>query len=225
MKTILITGANRGIGLGLTKIFNEAGWQVIACCREPNKADDLSKLKNILIERLDVSDPRSIEELSKKLSNTTIDVLVNNAGIMGSTAEFGQLKMDDWLQVFKVNTVAPTLMTQAFVKQVAKSELKIIVNMSSTLGSIGLNQDSHYFYYRCSKAALNMATKNIAADLRAQNIIAVALHPGWVKTDMGGSNAEITIDTSVNGLFKIITKLTPSDSGTYLSYNGNKIPW
>lgn len=225
MKTILITGANRGIGLGLTQKFVDTSWNVIACCRHPDNAEALKRISNIDIVELDVGKKSSIDALANKVTKP-IDILLNNAGILLSgETQLGELEIDPWLETLKINTIAPTLIAQALEKNVAKSQLKIIANMSSDLGSISNDNISGYYYYRTSKVALNIVTKNLSIDLKTKNIISVALHPGWVKTDMGGANAEITIEECVDGLYNVLTELNSTDNGTFIAYNGNRLPW
>lgn len=231
MKTILITGANRGIGLALTKLYCEMEWKVIACCRNPEKAAELKSLysqhKNQLtVLALDVGNSESIKNLAKSLKGQSIDILMNNAGVIGSKdTAFGQLEFDTWLETFKINAIAPALVTQALIDQVAASELRIIANMSSTLASISLNNENGYYYYRTSKAALNMLTKNLSVALKGKKIIVVSLHPGWVKTDMGGENAPLSTTESVRGLATVLGSLKTSDNGTFIDYEAKRLTW
>lgn len=238
MKTILITGANRGIGLELTEQYLKDGWQVLACCRDPQKANELMQLEKnasdqLKIFELDVSDEKSIQKLSEKLANEKIDILFNNAGILADprpTTEFfqqqiGSVTQQMLMESFKINTAGPLLLAQALLKQVERSDLKIIVNMSSTLGSITLNEDGCYYAYRISKVALNAVTKNLAVELRDKKIIIISMHPGWVITDMGGENAEITTEQSAVGMKHVLANLTLKDSGEFFRYSGEKMPW
>ncbi len=228
---ILITGANRGIGLEFTKQYLSDGFNVIACCRNPNKAEHLQQLQKrfpqtLSIELLDVRDPKNIEILADKLKSTSIDILLNNAGIYGpSQIRFGQLEQEDFISVFTVNCIAPILMAQAFIKQIEMSELKTIVNISSQMASIALNTYGDAYYYRASKTALNAVSKSLALDLTNKKIKVLIIDPGWVKTDMGGAGAEITPVESVTKIRQIILNKTLENSGEFISYLGHETPW
>ncbi len=230
MPTTLITGANRGIGLELTRQFGEAGWRVIACCRNPEQAHDLkaltTKLPSVQAFRLDVSDPDQISGLSASLENEAIDILLNNAGVYGAKASsFGSVTMEEWLPVLEVNTIAPLLMAQCFVDQVSRSDLKTVATLSSKVGSIEDNRSGSGYAYRSSKTAVNQVMKSLSIDLASRGIKAVALHPGWVKTDMGGPNALIDTKESARRLIVILTGLTTEQSGSFINYDGSVIPW
>jgi NAD(P)-dependent dehydrogenase (short-subunit alcohol dehydrogenase family) len=232
MKTILITGANRGIGLELTKQYAVEGCRVVACSRDPKKSVALNSMATkypelIKIHALDVSDSAQIERLAQTLSNEPIDILINNAGIYPKTdaSGFGNTNYTDWMTAFSINTMAPLKMAETFVKQIALGKQKIIVTITSQMGSIEDNSSGGNYLYRSSKAAANMVMKSLAVDLRAKGIIAVAFNPGWVKTDMGGPNAMISVEQSVAGMRQVISKLTLTDSGKFLGYEGNEIPW
>jgi NAD(P)-dependent dehydrogenase (short-subunit alcohol dehydrogenase family) len=232
MKTILITGANRGIGLELTKQYAVEGWRVLACCREPNRSDALNKLVSqysalIKVHVLDVADPDKIERLAKELSKESIDILVNNAGIYpkSDAGVFGHVNYAEWMTAFTINTMAPLKMAEAFIKQIALGQHKLIVTITSQMGSIEDNSSGGNYLYRSSKAAANMVIKSLAVDLRSKGITAVAFNPGWVKTDMGGPNAMISSEQSVSGMRQVFSQLTLADSGKFLGYEGNEIPW
>lgn len=232
MKTILITGANRGIGLELTRQYAVDGWRVMACCRDPHKSDALNKLaaqhlELIKIYALDVADHAQIERLAQTLSNEPIEILINNAGIYpkSDTSGFGQTNYADWMTAFNINTMAPLKMAETFVKQITLGQQKLIVTITSQMGSIEDNGSGGSYLYRSSKAAANMVMKNLAFDLKSKGITAVAFNPGWVKTDMGGPNAMISVVQSVTGMRQVISKLTMADSGKFLGYEGNIIPW
>ena len=193
MKTILITGANRGIGLEFVRQFAEDGWRVLACCRHPDKSDALNKLAaqhpdRVKIHVLDVASHAQIERLAQILSEETIDLLINNAGIYPASdaGGFGHTNYAEWMSAFSINTMAPLKMAEAFVKQIIRGRQKLIVTISSQMGSIEDNSSGGNYLYRSSKTAANMVVKSIAVDLSKQGITAVVLHPGWVKTDMGG---------------------------------------
>ena len=232
MYTTLITGANRGIGLEFARQYAADGWRVLACCRHPEKADALNDIASrhpgaVQVHALDVTDTAQIEALAKTLSSETIDVLLNNAGYYPESGRtgFGQADCDEWLQAFRINTMAPLKMAEAFVPHVVRSKLKIIASISSKMGSMTDNTSGGAYLYRSSKAALNMVVKSLAHDLGARGITAAVFHPGWVLTDMGGPNAMITAEQSVSGLRQVIAKLTPAESGKFFNYDGAEIAW
>jgi len=229
-QTILITGANRGIGLELTRQYATNGWRVIACCRQPDSADALRTLEaehgQVSVHALDVSDTRQIEVQARELSGQSIDILFNNAGIYGPyDAVFGNTDEAQWLDCFRVNTIAPMKMMEAFVEHVAASQKKIIATMSSKMGSMQDNGSGGSYIYRSSKAAVNAVMKSASIDLQPRGIRVAILHPGWVLTDMGGPNAEITVTESVNNLRGILDGLTAETSGSFFDIDGSIIPW
>ena len=223
MATVLVTGANRGLGLEFVRQYAADGWTVIACCREPAKAKELSKLTgSIAVEALDVGVDAQISALAKRLKGRAIDLLINNAGIYGPRSGTDTAA---WLDVFRVNSIAPLHLSHALVDNVARSELKRIVSVSSAMGSIGENGSSGDYVYRSSKAALNMAMKGLSNELRDRGIIVAALSPGWVKTDMGGRGAPLEAADSIASLRQVIARLKPKDSGKFFSHEGKAIPW
>lgn len=241
MPSILITGATRGIGLELCRHYAAAGWRVIATCRDPDKAAALRDLAHscdaIRIERLDVTDATSIAALAERLKDETLDVLINNAGILSGSSsdtfwadtddksqEFGTIDANGWDKVLRANTIAPIMVTQALLPQIKRGAGRKIIMVSSCVGSIA-QPFPNYIAYATSKAALNMAMRNVAMALQNDNITVVSLHPGWVKTDMGGPNADITVEESVAGMRKVIYGLTLQQSGGFIAYDGNALPW
>lgn len=232
MKTTLITGASRGIGLEFCRQYAVDGWRVLACCRLPEKADGLNRLAAqypdlVKVHALDVADHVEIERLTQVLAGESIDLLINNAGIYPGSDKggFGHTDYAEWLLAFRVNTMAPLKMAEAFAAQIARSKQKTIVTITSMMGSIADNGSGGSYLYRSSKAAVNMVVKSLAIDLKQLGITAVVLHPGWVQTDMGGPNALISAEQSVSGIRKVISKLTPADSGRFFAYDGKEIPW
>ncbi|QOJ09105.1 SDR family oxidoreductase [Nitrosomonas sp. H1_AOB3] len=232
MNTVLITGANRGIGLEFARQYAADGWQVVACCRQPRQAEALNRLADqykdrFSIHRLDVRELAEIDQLSHKLQDLPIDILINNAGVYphAQNGEFGHISYDDWMEAFRVNTFAPLKMVEALVKQIACSQLKIVATITSKMGSIVDNQRGGSYIYRSSKAAVNMVVKSLAIDLQPRGIIAVLLHPGWVQTDMGGRGALISTKQSVTGMKSILGRVTHSDTGKFIAYDGQHIPW
>ncbi|MCG8358678.1 MAG: SDR family oxidoreductase [Kiloniellales bacterium] len=226
MLTALITGANRGIGLELVRSFAADGWVVHACCRNTEKAKKLKEVAGeVTRHRLDVTDGLRVASLARELADEPVDVLVNNAGMYGPRIGFGETDYDDWLEVFKTNSMAPLRMAERFVAHLARSDRKLIVNVSSIMGSIAENSSSGSYIYRTSKAALNMVTKGLAVDLADRGITVMSVHPGWVQTDMGGEGATVSPEDSVAGIRRLIDRLTPEDSGRFYRYDGEEIAW
>lgn len=231
MPTLLITGANRGIGLELCKQYLNEDWKVHAACRDPNNATRLSVLadkypNNLTVHTLDVSKTEQIAELQKKIADKPIDILFNNAGIYGAEAsEFGNTDKDTWLETFNVNVISPMKMVEAFAENVGSSEIKIIANMSSKMASIEDNSSGGSYAYRSSKTALNMTMTSASHDLKASAIAVVLLHPGWVRTQMGGPNGELSSEESATSLRDILSKVTINDTGKFFDIDGSIIPW
>lgn len=233
MKTTLITGANRGIGLEFAKQYAADGWRVFACTRNAEKSDDLNVLATkqpgqITVHTLDVENHAQIDELARSLSDELIDLLINNAGIYAESHHSGvftSANYEAWARTFLVNTMATLKMTQAFTSQILRSSQKKMVTISSKMGSIADNTGGGSYMYRSSKAAVNMVVKTLAVDLKPSGLIAAALHPGWVQTAMGGPNALISTTKSVSGMRRVIDGLTLADSGRFIAYDGQIIPW
>lgn len=228
---ILITGANRGIGLEMVRYSMEQGWSVIACCRNPYNAESLfniAKLSNgrVSVHIADMLELSTIQALSYELRHQPIDMLMNNAGIYGPDRnKFGNVDVDGWLQAFQINTIAQLKMVEAFSENLFMGRRKLVACMSSKMGSMADNGSGNSYIYRSSKAALNAVVKSLSIDLKDQGIICVALHPGWVKTAMGGPNAEISTRECVVQLFNNITRFTLEDSGRFVDIDGSDIPW
>lgn len=230
--TILITGANRGIGLEFVKQYAADGWRVLACCRKLQNAAELDALAQqsndlITVHQLDISDFSQIEKLSLELVGQELDVLLNNAGIYpdSSSGGFGATNYEGWAHAFQVNTMAPLKMAETFTGNLTRGQQKKIINITSKMGSIADNSGGGAYTYRSSKAALNMVTKSLAIDLAPRGIITAVLHPGWVQTDMGGPNALISTEQSVSGMRQVIARLNMKDSGKFYGYDGQEIPW
>ena len=231
MRTVLITGANRGIGLAFCKYYLETGYHVIACSRQPEQSSDLLALKQqyqqtMNLMPLDVTRSAMMEALKHSLTGEPIDILINNAGVYGPRDfSFGQITQDQWLDTIKVNTVAPLLLTQLLVDNLAASDEKKLIMVSSKMASMADNTSGGSYIYRSSKAALNAVSKSLSHDLSAQGISVAVVHPGWVKTDMGGVNAWITTEESVQGVAQVIAALAPDNSGQFFNYDGSVISW
>ncbi len=230
MPTVLITGANRGIGLALARGYAAEGWQVHGCCRNPDRAKDLKALQaqagdRLAIHRLDVTDGLKVANLARELAQESIDLLINNAGVSGPRSGFGETDYDRWQPVFAVNSFAPLRMAERFVEQVARSERKLIVNISSIMGSIAENAGTKSIIYRASKAALNQVSKSLAVALGPRGITVILFHPGWVSSDMGGSEAPVTPEDSAAGMRAVIDGVTAEDNGRFFNYEGEELPW
>ena len=228
-ETVLITGANRGIGLEFVKHYSQHAKRVIACCRQPGNASELQSLEssntNIEIHTLDVTDNKQIEALKLAFSGQAIDLIINNAGIYGPKQNESHLDKAIWTQVFEVNVMAPILIARALSKNLELSTNAVVANMSSKMGSISDNGSGGASIYRSSKAALNAATKSFAIDHVSMGITTVLLHPGWVQTDMGGQNALINTQTSIKGLTTVLETADKTKNGVFFNYDGSIIPW
>jgi len=232
MRTALITGTNRGIGLEFARQYAMDGWRVFACCRNPATADALNRLAmqypdRVSIHPLDVANHQQIEQLSQALSSQSIDLLINNAGVYPPDHgdAFGKTDYAAWAYAFEVNTMAPLKMAEAFIQQISKSHLKTIITITSKMGSIADNRGGGSYIYRSSKSAVNIVIKSLSIDLKPSQITAVLLHPGWVRTDMGGPNGLISTEQSVTGMRRVISQLRFEDSGKFYAFDGQIVPW
>ncbi|KZN43861.1 SDR family oxidoreductase [Pseudoalteromonas luteoviolacea] len=232
MARVLVTGANRGIGLALTELYLASGWQVLATVRESSRAEALKKLVeqeasgSLAIHELDVVNYQQVNELAHSLAGVPIDLIINNAGLYGPKGYgFGNCDVESWREVMEVNAIAPAKLAEAFYSNLQLSDKKIFAALSSRVGSHTENTKGGGYIYRSSKAALNSVVKSLSNDLLPEGIKTVALHPGWVKTEMGGPSALITAQESAIGLKQVIDNLTDTESGGFISYDGSKIPW
>ena len=227
LPSVLITGANRGLGLALVQHYLNHRWQVHAACRRRTGAlDGLSQDSNLSIHSVDVDNEKSINELANDLSGVAIDVLINNAGISGkSPVPLQDVDAEDFMACLRTNALGPLLMSRALASQVAKSKRRIIANISSRLGSIENNDWGRWYVYGTSKTALNRVSVALAQTLRAQGITVAALHPGWVSTDMGGPEGSVTPHQSAQGVASVIDSLCLENSGHFYDYTGAKWPW
>jgi NAD(P)-dependent dehydrogenase (short-subunit alcohol dehydrogenase family) len=226
MPTVLVTGAGRGLGFEFAKQYAADGWKVIGTVRKPDARSTLASLgPDVDVRLADVADRGSIGRLASDLRGVPIDVLVNNAGIYGpSGLVLGKLDYGAWEQVLRVNVLGAAAVAEALLENVAAGGRRTIVMMSSGLGSIQEMRAGDYLY-GSSKAALNAVTKAFSAALASRGIIVVALSPGWVRTDMGGSGAPLAPEASIAGMRKVIAGLSRRDSGRFLGYDGSSIPW
>ena len=226
MATVLVTGANRGIGIEFVRQYAKDGARVLACCRDPEAAQELKKLaganERVQVHRLDVANGKSIVALTRELKHEPIDVLINNAGIIGTQS--GPMDYDLWEEVLKVNTIGPFRMAQAFRPNLEKSDTRKIVTITSGMGSTATNSGG-YYAYRSSKAGVNNVMHGLAADWGQDRFIIVVVSPGWVATDMGGRGAPLSPAESVSAMRRLISGLKRADNGRFLDHKGHELPW
>jgi NAD(P)-dependent dehydrogenase (short-subunit alcohol dehydrogenase family) len=228
MPSVLITGANRGLGLEFARQYEADNWQVFATCRHPESAtnlQELAKAGKLKIIELDVTDDSTIKEAARQIQEP-IDILINNAGIAGPPDQrSGKVDYAAWREVLDVNTMGPLRVTEAFIPQLAGSERKLVVTITSGMGSIGDNSSGGSTPYRSSKAAVNMVMRTVAIDLANHGIVSVLINPGWVKTDMGGPNAPLATKESVGAIRRLISTFGPALSGRFFNHDGREYPW
>ena len=230
MINVLITGANRGLGLGFVKKYLEKNANVLCTTRDISGSKELLECKerypnNIEIFELDLLKENGAKTLANQLNGMPIDILINNAGVGSSNQHFEAVSSKPWLEVLKVNLIAPLIITQSLIENVKMSSAKKIYFLSSQLGSIGDNTSGGMYIYRSSKTGLNQVVRSLSVDLKPKGITVVSLHPGWVKTDMGGPNAPVSIDKSIEGMTKVIDRTDIKDTGRFLNYDGKELPW
>jgi NAD(P)-dependent dehydrogenase (short-subunit alcohol dehydrogenase family) len=222
--TYVITGCNRGLGLELARQLSARGERVVATARDIDDAGELRAL-DVDVHALDVTDPSSVEGLAGAIDGEPIDVLINNAGVGVRSKPFEQVDFDEMQSFFAVNTLGAMRVTRALLPGLRAGEGKKIVNMTSRMGSIADNGSGGAYAYRASKAALNMVTRSLAIDLLDDGFVCVVLHPGWVRTDMGGRGAPTPPEESAGGMIRVIDGLRPQDSGEFFDYKGERVPW
>lgn len=224
MTTVLITGANRGIGLELARQYAADGATVIGCCRKPDSASDLKAL-GAQVEQLDVASTESVKALKDRLGDLPIDILINNAGVGGGDRQsFSDMDYEGWADCLNINTMGPFRMISTFARNVGASDEKKIITISSFMGSIGRKGQGAYVY-RSSKAAVNMVATLAGTQLAQYGVISVPMHPGWVRTDMGGSDASLSVKESASGIRSVIAGLTLEKSAHFWNYDGEELPW
>ena len=228
MPNILITGASRGIGREFVRQYAADGWRVFACCRNPAAAEELNALAaasegRVTVHTLDVDDGASVAALRTELASETFDVLINNAGIIGTRGDgLGDMDYDAWAATMNTNVFGPMRVAEAFAAQIGGE--KKLITISSQMGSIA-NAKNRSIVYRSSKAAVNMVMACLSKELVDRGIVTVVFHPGHVQTDMGGSAAPVTPNDSVAGMRGVIAGLTPAENGHFLNYDGSEIAW
>ncbi len=230
MSSVLITGASRGLGLEFTRQYLAEGWRIVAACRNP-RAEALLRMAqgskgSLTAVEMDVADGASVRRAAERLQGTSIDVAINCAGIFGSRRQtIGSLDYREWIEVLEVNLLGPARVSEAFLEHIRGSERRLIVTITSGMGSLADNASGGSVIYRTSKAAVNMLMRTAAIDLKPMGISCVVLNPGWVKTDMGGPNARVSAEQSVGALRRVIARLGPEDSGRFYNHDGREYPW
>ncbi len=232
MSAVLVTGSNRGLGLEWIRQYTAEGWRVYATCRHPSEAQELIALagreKWLSIHRLDVTKPDEINALSVELREEPIDLLINNAGVyLEKYMEVGlrRIRYEDWEYSFRVNTLGAVRVTEAFLEHIARSEKRLVVVISTHMASIADIATPGAYYYRSTKAALNTVMEGLTHELRLKDIGVLILHPGWVRTRMGGEGTSLMPPESVQGMRSLIKKFTLEDSGLFFRYDGVTMPW
>lgn len=227
MPTVLITGANRGLGLEFARQYAGDGWRVIATCRDPGGAADLKELDgDVRVLEMDVTNDASVGKTRDSLDGEDIDLLINNAGIYGQRDMTpDNVDYDTWANVMTINTMAPLRVAAAFKGNLLAGHLKTIITLSSILGSIDTSHPNKDYIYRSSKAAVNMVMKTLSAEWEDEGFRVVLFHPGWVQTDMGGPKAPVTPEESISGMRAVIAGLTDADNGKFYTYDGSPMAW
>lgn len=232
MRQILITGANRGLGLEFTRQLLAGGDFVFAACRAPERAQELQSLqrqhpKQLSLLTLDVAQARSVESLPAQLTPQTdrLDVLINNAGVLPSNERFGKLDGTVVASTLHTNAIAPLLLAQALADWLKRGAPAVLMNISSILGSIAARDSFYTPSYCISKAALNMVTRLLAHELKPAGVTVFCAHPGWVRTDMGGAQAPLAPAEAIEGLLRVLNGITPEHAGRFFGWDGQEIPW
>ena len=230
MSTVVITGSNRGIGLALATVYAERGDTVYACCRAPSKAVELlalAKKHAVTVVTLDVGDDKSVATLAKRLESSVVDTLINNAGVSGGPPEEQTATNMDfaaWADAFNINALGPVRVMQALLPALKRSRSAKVMSVTSQLGAISLDM-AFALGYSASKAALNKFMRLAASELKSHGVAVGVIHPGWVKTDMGGPGASITPSESAAGIANVIDQLSLQNTGGFWKWNGSRHDW
>jgi len=223
-REVLLTGANRGIGLEFARQLAARGDRVVATCRNPAAASELAAL-DVQVETLDVVEAASIERIAALYEDRNLDLLINNAGVGVGHRPLGKLDYEEMGIFYATNAVGPLRLIEALLPALRRGEYPTVVSLTSRVGSIQDNTSGGSYAYRASKAALNAITKSLAIDLAEEGFTCVVLHPGWVQTDMGGASAPLPTDQSVAGMLRVLEGLSQEDSGGFFDYTGESLPW
>ena len=220
MKTAVITGANRGIGLALAQQFHEKGWDIIAICR--SESEEIENIASMVISGIDVTNLEQLHQVKSMIGEQQIDLLINNAGLLGDDV-LGEIDYNSMREQFEINTLAPLMVTETFLSNLVEGSK--VANITSRMGSIADNDSGGRYGYRASKAAFNAVGKSLAEDLKARGIAVAQLHPGWVQTRMVNFNGLISTEESAAGLIERIEALDLSNTGGFWHSNGEQLPW
>jgi len=230
--TVVISGSNRGLGLQWVRHYVQRGWRVCAACRFPEQADELNRLAaehdNLIVHRLDVTNEQEIRALADTMDDIPIDLLINNAGVyfeQWGKDPLGSINYHDWQQSFNVNTLGAMRLSEALFDNIAASDKRLIVAITSHMGSITDISTPSDYAYRSSKAALNASMKGLAFEAARYKVGVLLLHPGWVRTRMGGDTAPLGVSESVEGMSRLVDNYTSAQSGSFFRYDGSEIPW
>jgi NAD(P)-dependent dehydrogenase (short-subunit alcohol dehydrogenase family) len=227
----LITGANRGLGFEFASRYLADGWRVFAACRNPAAAIKLRRLAQdtggmLTILAMDVTDPESIQNAATQFKDVAMDMLINSAGIAGASGQqTGNVDYESWAHVFNVNTMGPLRVLESFSDHIARSQPRLVITITSGMGSLADNTSGGSIAYRSSKAAVNMVMRSAAIDLAPRGITCVLLDPGWVRTDMGGAKAPLSPQESVTAMRRLINTFGPNHTGKFYNYDGREHPW
>ena len=225
MHNILIIGANRGLGLEFAKQYSNEENNVFATTRNKNDAKELYSIKNIKVFELDLNSDKSLDNFIKDISSQKIDILIHNAGIFRDEQLDEDLDINAWMNEMRINAVVPIILARKLKNNIQMGTDKKIIFISSQMGSIDDNYSGRFYFYRSSKSALNSAAKSLSIDWKEEGISILILHPGWVKTDMGGDNAKLEIPDSISQMIKVIQDLNVANSGSFVNYAGEKLEW
>ena len=230
MKSVFVTGCSKGIGAEFARQYAQAKWRVFATCRKPEESQWLAELgDNVSAHALDVTDPDQLQRVSKELAGHPIDILISNAGLVMAAIgrhnpEVGQIDYEVWRRAFEVNTLGHMRVVETLLENVSKSQEKLIVFISSRMGSISFNRTGRHYAYRSSKAALNMMAKSLSVDLLPRGIGAVVIHPGNVNTH-GSPSSKVEVSESVSSMRTVIGRCSLEDTGSFYKYDGTLLPW
>ena len=225
MHNILIIGANRGLGLEFAKQYSNKNHNVFATTRSKNDSKELNSIKNIKVFELDLNSDESLENFVQDISSQKIDILIHNAGIFRDEQLEEDLDINAWMNEMRINAVVPIILARKLKSNIQMSLNKKIIFISSQMGSIDDNYSGRFYFYRSSKSALNSAAKSLSIDWKEDGISILILHPGWVKTDMGGINAKLEIPDSISQMIRVIQDLNLDNSGSFVNYAGKKLEW